>query len=171
MTDAATIRRSSPASAPDVRLRLLALGGGLTMFLVQPPADLWFLAWLAPLPWLAIVHRDDGLEGRRPWLELWAVGSGHWLAAIHWLRLPHPATSIGWFALSAYLGIYLPLFIWLARRLVHGRRWPLVAAAPLAWMACEQLRGWILGGFTFAGLGHTQWRWTTLIQVADAFGN
>ena len=26
------------------------------------------------------------------------------------------------------------------------------------------------GGFTFGGLGHTQWRWTTLIQCADAFG-
>jgi apolipoprotein N-acyltransferase len=37
-------------------------------------------------------------------------------------------------------------------------------------MACEQLRGWVLGGFTFGGLGHTQWRWTTLIQLADCLG-
>jgi apolipoprotein N-acyltransferase len=156
--------------APDVAFRLLAFGGSLTMFLVQPPGDLWFLAWLAPLPWLAIVRDEHGLAGRRPWLMLWSAGVVYWLAAIHWLRLPHPATSIGWVALSAYLGIYLPLFIWLVRRLVHGWRWPLVAAAPLAWMACEQLRGWILGGFTFAGLGHTQWRWTMLIQCADAVG-
>ena len=151
------------------RFRLLAFGGALTMFLVQPPADLWMLGWLAPLPWLAIVHQPR-LAGRRPWLVLWAAGFAHWLAAIHWLRLPHPATSIGWVVLSAYLAAYVPLFIWLARGLVHGHGWPLVLAAPLAWMACEQLRSWVLGGFTFAALGHTQWRWTTLIQAADAVG-
>jgi hypothetical protein len=50
------------------RFRLLAFGGALTMFLVQPPADLWMLGWLAPLPWLAIVQQPR-LAGRRPWLE------------------------------------------------------------------------------------------------------
>ena len=87
MTDAATIRRSSPASAPDVRLRLLALGGGLTMFLVQPPADLWFLAWLAPLPWLAIVGRDPLAPAAAPRDEHRLVRplgvSRHLPAAVH----------------------------------------------------------------------------------------
>ena len=138
------------------------------MFLVQPPADCWMLAWLAPLPWLALVQ--DERPATHAWRILWAAGLLHWLAAIHWLRLPHPATAIGWVALSAYLAAYVPLFVAIARRLVHAWRWPLVAAAPVAWMACEQLRGWFLGGFTFAALGHTQWRWTTLLQVADAVG-
>ena len=127
------------------------------------------LAWLAPLPWLAIVQADR-LSAAHPWRSLWLGGFCHWLAAIHWLRLPHPATSIGWVALSAYLACSLPLFVAIARRLVHGWRWPLVVAAPVAWMACEHLRGSVLGGFTFGGLGHTQWRWTTLIQVADCLG-
>jgi apolipoprotein N-acyltransferase len=91
------------------------------MFLVQPPADLWILAWLAPLPWLRIVAADR-LAGRRPWLVLWAAGVAHWLATIHWLRLPHPATSIGWVALSCYLGLSLPLFVAVARRLVPMTR-------------------------------------------------
>ena len=147
----------------------LALAGAATMFLVQPPADCWMFAWLAPLPWLAIVQANR-LSAAHPWRSLWIGGFCHWLAAIHWLRLPHPATSIGWVALSVYLACYLPLFVAIARRLVHGWRWPLVAAAPVAWMACEHLRGSVLGGFTFGGLGHTQWRWTTLIQVADCLG-
>jgi apolipoprotein N-acyltransferase len=151
------------------RFRSLALAGAVALFLVQPPADLWPLAWLAPLPWLRIVQLDE-LPGRRPWRLLWAAGFAHWLATIHWLRLPHPATAIGWVALSAYLAAYVPLFVWVARRLVHGWRWPLVPAAAVAWMACEQLRGTLLGGFTFGGLGHTQWRWTGLIQCADALG-
>lgn len=151
------------------RLWMLALGGAAALFLVQPPADLWMLAWLAPLPWLVLVQ-DEELPGRRPWRTLWVAGFAHWLATIHWLRLPHPATAVGWVALSAYLSGYVPLFVWLGRRLVHRWRWPLVAAAPVAWMACEQLRGTLLGGFTFGGLGHTQWRWTALIQCADAAG-
>ena len=157
------------AAADERRLWALVLGGALALFLVQPPADLWWAAWLAPLPWLVLVAADR-LPGRRPWAVLWLGGFLHWLATIHWLRLPHPATSIGWVALSAYLAVYVPAFVWLARRLVHRWRWPLVAAVAVAWMACEQLRGWVLGGFTFAGLGHTQWRWTTLLQTADIAG-
>ncbi len=150
------------------RLWIAAVAGAATMFLVQPPADLWWAAWLAPLPWLAIV-RWPRLAAAHPWRVLWGAGFVHWLLAIHWLRLPHPATSLGWVALSAYLACYLPLFVWVARTLVHRLGWPLVAAAPLAWVACEQVRSSLLGGFTFASLGHTQWRWTTLIQMADLF--
>jgi len=155
---------------PDARRVLqLAAAGAITMFLIQPPADLWPLAWVAPLPWLALIRRPAPL-GRRAWAVVWGCGFAHWLLAIHWLRLPHPATALGWLALAAYLACYVVLFIWTTRRLVHRAGWPLVAAAPVAWMGCEQLRGWAFGGFTFAGLGHTQWRWTTLIQFADLFG-
>ena len=139
------------------------------MFLVQPPADLWMLAWIAPLPWLALAARRD-IDARFPWRTLWICGFIHWLLTIHWLRLPHPATSIGWVALSAYLAAFVVLFIWTTRRLVHRQGWPLVVAAPVVWMGAEQLRGWLFGGFTFAGLGHTQWRWTALLQAADVCG-
>jgi apolipoprotein N-acyltransferase len=150
---------------------LLACGGGLAIFLAQPPADLWLLAWVAPVPWLTLILlRSPNGEGRRFWLAAWCGGLAYWLPAIHWLRLPHPATAIGWVLLAGYLACYLPLFLWSARRLVHHWRWPLVPAAAAAWLACEQLRGSLLGGFTLAGLGHTQWRWTTLIQVADLAG-
>ena len=95
----------------------------------------------------------------------------HWLATIHWLRLPHPATSLGWVCLSAYLAVYLPVFVWSARLLDEARgggHW--LAAAPISWVACEQLRGSLFGGFTFAMLGHSQWRWTALLQIADIAG-
>ena len=157
------------AAANERRLWTLALGGAGALFLVQPPVDAWWAAWLAPMPWLALVA-VDALPGRRPWRCLWVCGFVHWLATIHWLRLPHPATAIGWVALSAYLAVFTPAFVWLGRRLVHHWGWPVVPAAALAWMACEQFRGQFCGGFTFAGLGHTQWRWTTLIQSADVCG-
>src|SRR5688500_1600118 len=73
----------------------LALLGSLLMWAALPPLDLWPLAWAAPVPWLLIVRKDK-LAGRRPYLALWLAGFVFWLLAIHWLRLPHPATSIGW---------------------------------------------------------------------------
>jgi apolipoprotein N-acyltransferase len=181
---------TSPAAAG--RAWLLALGGGIAMFLVQPPADLWPLAWLAPLPWLGLVidpgvrsrpdrttvdaafaptrYRWNVAPGRPLWLAAWCGGLAYWLPAIHWLRLPHPATAIGWVLLAGYLACYLPVFLWAARRLMDRWGWPLVPAAAVTWVSCEQLRGSLLGGFTFAGLGHSQWRWTGLIQLADAVG-
>lgn len=147
-----------------------AFGGAGTMFLIQPPCDLWFFAWLAPLPWLWLILRKTTHLPPRFWQMLWCAGFVHWLATIHWLRLPHPATSLGWVCLSAYLAVYLPAFIWSARLLMRRWGWPLLAAAPVSWVACEQLRGSLFGGFTFGMLGHSQWRWTTLLQIADIAG-
>ncbi len=147
-----------------------AFGGAGTMFLIQPPCDLWFLAWLAPLPWLWLIMRKTSHLPKRFWQMIWCAGFFHWLATIHWLRLPHPATSLGWVFLSAYLAVYLPVFVWSARLLMRRWGWPLLAAAPISWVACEQLRGALFGGFTFAMLGHSQWRWTALLQIADIAG-
>ena len=147
-----------------------AFGGAGTMFLIQPPCDLWFFAWLAPLPWLWLIMRKTSHLPPRFWQMIWCAGFVHWLATIHWLRLPHPATSLGWVCLSAYLAVYLPVFVWSARLLMRRWGWPLLAAAPISWVACEQLRGSLFGGFTFAMLGHSQWRWTALLQIADIAG-
>jgi apolipoprotein N-acyltransferase len=145
----------------------LAISGALAMFLAQPPVDWWPLAWVAPIPWLVLVMSPT-FEGKLAWFGVWCGGFLYWLLAIHWLILPHPpATAIGWVILSAYLGCYLPVFVWAGRRLVHGWRWPLVPTAVVAWVATDLVRSELLGGFTFAGLGHTQWRWTAFIQVAD----
>ncbi|MFM7519031.1 MAG: apolipoprotein N-acyltransferase [Planctomycetota bacterium] len=159
----------SPADAAGTgpwTARWLALAGAVSMFLVQPPADLWMLAWVAPFPWLWLVRS----RGAIPWGTLFVAGWLHWMLTLHWLRLPHPATSLGWIALSAYLGCSLPLFVAAARRMTGAWGWGLVVAAPVAWVGLEQARGWILGGFTLGALGHTQWRVLPLLQVADLFG-
>ena len=148
----------------------LGLLGAASMTLVQPPADLWMAAWLAPVPWILVAARPDR-PGEREFGPLWVAGFVHWLAAIHWLRLPHPATGLGWVILSAFLGLFVPAFVVATRRLVRSWGVPLVVAAPVAWMGLEQARGSLLGGFTMAAVGHTQWRWTAIIQAADLFGD
>lgn len=101
---------------------------------------------------------------------LWLAGFGFWLATLYWLTYPHPATSLGWLALSAYLGCYLPVFVGLGRVLVHAWRVPLVVAAPLVWAALELAQAHLLTGFNLAALGHTQYRWIALVQIAELCG-
>lgn len=131
--------------------------------------SLAWLAWIAPVPWLWLVRRRE-LPGRRPYLGLWLAGLCFWLAELYWLTLPYWATSLGWLALSFYLAFYLPVFVGLARVAVHGLRVPLIAAAPVVWTGLELARGHLITGFTMASLGHTQYRWTALIQVSDLAG-
>ena len=101
---------------------------------------------------------------------LWLVGFIFWLAAVHYLRLPHWTTGFGWVALAFYLAFYLPVFIGLARVAVHGLRIPVIVAAPVVWTGLELARGHLLGGFTMASLGHTQYQWIELIQLSDLAG-
>jgi apolipoprotein N-acyltransferase len=147
----------------------IALAGSILLWASFPPLNLWPLAWVAPLPWLWLVVAPQ-LPGRRPYVALWLAGLVHWLLLLQGIRLAHPALYGGWFALSAYLGIYLPLFIGLARVAVGRLRISLVIAAPVVWVGLELLRGHLITGFSLAVLAHTQAEWTTVLQISDLAG-
>jgi apolipoprotein N-acyltransferase len=146
-----------------------ALTGAALLWAALPPAELWVLAWIAPIWWVGLIRRRQ-LPGRRPYLALWLAGALFWLAAIYWLLLPHWATSVGWLALSFYQAFYLPVFIGLSRVAVQRLRVPAILAAPVVWTGLELARGHLLTGFTLASLGHTQYRWIGLIQISDLTG-
>ncbi len=147
----------------------IALTGSMLLWLAFPPVDWWPLAWLAPIPWVVLI-RMHHLPSRRPYRALWFAGFAFWMGALHWLRLPYWATSFGWVALSIYLGLYLPLFVALARRAVHGWGLSTLWVVPVIWTALELARGHILGGFLMACVGHTQYRWLPVIQISDLAG-
>ncbi|MFW6125297.1 MAG: apolipoprotein N-acyltransferase [Pirellulales bacterium] len=150
---------------------LPALVSAVLLWAALPPLGRWVwpVAWIAPVGWIVLIRRER-LAGRRPYLVLYGVGFLFWLASLHWLRLPHPATSIGWVALAIYFGVYLPLFVGLSRVAVHRLRVSVVIAAPAVWTGLEFGRGHVLGGMTMGSLGHTQVDWVTLIQIADLGG-
>lgn len=149
---------------------LPALAGSLLLFAAFPPIDFWPLAWLAPACWLVLVRRPE-LLGKRPYLVLWSAGFTYWFLVLQWLRLPHPATAIGWVALSFYLGIYLAVFVAISRTAVHRLRIPLIVAAPVVWTGLELAQSHLMTGFNMAALAHSQWRWLPLIQIADLAGS
>jgi len=147
----------------------IALAGSLLMWAAQPPLALGWLGWLAPVPWLWLVRKPE-LAGRRPYRTLWFAAFVFWMAALHWLRLPHPAVYLGWFALSAYLAVYLPLFVGLSRVAVHRLKLPLWLAAPVVWTGLELARAHVMTGFMMGSLAHTQANWPLVIQISDLVG-
>jgi apolipoprotein N-acyltransferase len=148
---------------------IMAFCGAVVLWAALPPLDWWPLAWVAPVPWVLLIRRRE-LAGWRPYVMLTLVGFFFWMATLHWLRLPHWATSIGWVALSFYFAFYLPVFVGLSRVAVHRMRVPVILAAPIVWTGLELARGHLLTGMTMASLGHTQYRWIELIQLSDLAG-
>ncbi|HEV3340019.1 MAG TPA: apolipoprotein N-acyltransferase [Pirellulales bacterium] len=158
---------SGPFASPPTWLP--AIVGSLLAYAAFPPLDCWPLAWVAPALWLLVVRRRE-LAGRRRYLMLWVAGFTFWFPVLHWLRLPHPVTILGWLALSTYLACYLPTFVAICRVAVHRLHVPLILAAPIAWTGLELAQSHLLTGFNMASLAHSQWRWLPVIQIADVGG-
>ena len=144
---------------------LLAALSALALSLAFPPAEISWLAYLAPVPLLMMAVRT---ASRRH--VFWAGYLGGFIffgANLHWVI---PITAVGWFALVAYTGLYWAVFAWGVRRLDEALRVPLALAAPVLWVALEFVRGWLMTGLPWLYIGHTQYENLGLIQTADALG-
>ncbi len=145
------------------------IAGVALLWLAFPPVGWWPLAWVAPVPWMAWVYRARW-DTRRPYRMVWVIGTLYWLATFYFIPLPHPALWLGWLVVSAYLGLYLCLFVAASRVWVHRWGCPFVVVAPLMWTGVEWLRSNLLTGMGMVGLAHSQFDQPILIQVSDLFG-
>ncbi|MEZ6133899.1 MAG: apolipoprotein N-acyltransferase [Pirellulaceae bacterium] len=148
---------------------LPALMSAIALWAAFAPLDLHLLAWIAPGGWLLIAHRKQPV-GRAGYVSLWLSGCVFWLLILHGIRLAFWPLYFGWILLSLYLAVYVPLFVGITRSLHHRLRWPLVLAAPVAWVGMELARSYLLTGFAGNTLAHSQAHWPMVIQLADQLG-
>jgi len=145
------------------------VASALLLTLAFPPAEVSWLAYVALAPLLVTaVRAGTGKD------VFWAAYLGglvffginlYWIAPISW-----PGTLAGWAVLTAYLGLYWAVWAVLVRWFGRRLRAPLAVAAPVAWVALEWVRGWLLTGLPWLFVGHTQYENLVLIQTADALG-
>ncbi|MFO0837711.1 MAG: apolipoprotein N-acyltransferase [Phycisphaerae bacterium] len=136
----------------------------LLFSLIFPPLTIWPLAFVCLMPWTARVLRAE-----RTAVLYWVSFVGGWLfflINLYWLM---PVTGLGYAALAFYLAMYWPMAAWAvrtARRIGLGATWSL----PIAWVACEYLRGWVMSGFPWLFVAHSLYRQLPLIQISDLTG-
>ena len=141
------------------------LTSGLLLWSAFPPVEWSWLCWLAlvPLFWLAI---QSGPR-LRLYLGAWAGGLVFWLLSVQWVRLTDPTAWLAWLAMAVTLSLWWPVFLALTRLAVFRLAIPLMMAAPILWVGMEYVRAHFLSGFPWYYLGHSQYRFLTLIQIAD----
>lgn len=160
---------NSEAIPEKMSVWIYCLFSGLLTVLAFPPVGLWPLAFIAPCGWILLIQ-NAGPDKKIPYWKIWCFGILQWSAVFHFLRLPHFA---GWFgipAMGAYFSIYLLLFVIFCRSIHHRFRIPLIVLCPTVWCGLEVLRATFLTGFPIAMWGHTLYRQTLLIQIADIAG-
>ena len=167
----AILRDAAPAAVVRPPARAAWLCGGLSAALLW--ACFYPLAW-GPLAWAALVPLcllvRSPVRTRWEVRALWACGFVGTACQIQWMRLGDPIMYPAWLALSLYLALYFPAFVLACRGLVHRAGVPLALAVPVVWCGLELLRGRLMTGFGWNLLAHSQWDWTTLIQIADLGG-
>ena len=166
MEEAATPATESAQRFPTFRW---GLASALVLWLAQPPVAWWPLAWVAPLGWLLIARRESPLD-RGDWLGVYLSGVIYWLLAVHWIRLPHPLTIIGWPLLCLYLGCYPLAFVWLCRVGRQKARVPLWLIAPVVWTGLEYLQTHLFTGFLMGSVSHSQASQLWLTPIAATLG-
>jgi apolipoprotein N-acyltransferase len=154
--------------------RLIAVAGGGLLALAFPWPDCGPLAWIAlvPLLWVGLGH-GPGVAFRTGWL----FGVAFFLGTLYWIvfTISHytalsPLIAVGpLLLLCGFLGLFPATFA-LGGERARQRGVPLALAAPPLWVTLEWVRGWILGGFPWVGLGYSQWRATYLIQFVELTG-
>lgn len=148
---------------------LPALASAVLLWAAFPPLAWGLLAWTAPLGWLWTCARRAPVGARGYW-ALWLSGCVFWLLVLHGIRLAYWPLIFGWLSLSMYLAVYIPAFV-AATRVMHWRwHWPLVVAAPIAWLGLELIRSYLLTGYAANTLAVTQVYFPVVIQLADQLG-
>lgn len=150
-------------SLPWRELILVVLPTVILLCMSYPETDLPLLAWVALIPWLLLI----GSGGPRIALLSWLIGISFFTIKLSWLGY---VTYIGWLLLSAYLSLFFLLFGISCSYLYRNLGLPLALLAPFLWVSLEYLRGFLLTGFPWFYLGHTQYSYLPIIQIADITG-
>ncbi len=142
------------------------LGSVALLSAAFPPIDAWALAYVALVPWAVAVGRTP--DRTAAWAWSWLAGVIFWAGNLYWLSWVTPY-GVGYVAAVFYLSLYWPVAALLVRS-AFRRGWPAWLTLPVYWVALEFARAYVLSGFPWFYLAHTQYARTWLIQIVDATG-
>jgi apolipoprotein N-acyltransferase len=154
--------------AKPVRWAVLATGG--LPALAFPAPNLEFLAWVALVPGLLIMHRSPSAREaavRGAWF-----GAGYLFATLWWL-VPNIGPGLLLVAVVfglLWMGVGLATWGLLRPPVTVGRALAALAVVPSAWLVIELIRSWQALGGPWGLLGASQWQHPAVLALAAAGG-
>ncbi|MFF2506383.1 apolipoprotein N-acyltransferase [Streptomyces sp. NPDC058067] len=157
------------AASPWWRGAAAVCAGALPAFAFPAPS-LWWLAYVALVPWMLLARSAPTL--RRATLDGWLGGLGFMLAVHHWLL---PSLHVFTIVIAALLGLLWAPWGRLLRWLLggtpsRGRAAAALVVIPSAWLMVELVRSWQGLGGPWGLLGSSQWQVEPALRVASVGG-
>jgi apolipoprotein N-acyltransferase len=154
---------------------LLSFLSGILLILSFPNFDLEFLAWFALVPLLLSI---DG-KGLYHSLKLgFLTGLISFLGILYWIivavhaygNVPLILSVLILLLLVVYLSLFIAAFTFLTRLIQVRSGIQTILVTPILWVVLEYLRSFLLTGFPWANLGHSQYLNLPFIQMAEITG-
>lgn len=158
--------RSGPAGSK-AAVFFTALLTGVALWLSFAPVQAAPVAWVALVP-ICLLLRAPHLP-KRSYQLIYLAGMIWAIATVQWMRLGHPAMYGAVAAMGVYLAFYFPAFVALGRAACSAGL-PVWLVCGLLWTSLEFVRAYLLTGFPWYFLGHSQYRFLPLIQISDLTG-
>ena len=146
-----------------IKILIFSFLTNFLLYLSFPPADIGYLAWIAFVPWFFLIVTEE----KYVYLNALFIGVVFFFIQLSWLRY---VTVAAWILLSLYCSAYFLAFACGTRFIVFRLKLPLVIIAPCVWASLEFIRSFLLSGFPWFFIGHTQYRFLPVIQIADITG-
>ena len=154
----------------------LPLFSGILLILIQPPVSFFPLAFIALIPLLDSIKKENL---RSSFFAGYVAGVVSFLGLIYWVIIAmHHYGGIDIYLsflilllfvlyLSFYTGFFTLSCAWLERRFSI----PVYLSAPLVWVLLEYVRGFLMSGFPWSFLAHSQHNFLPFIQVVSLTGS
>ena len=158
-----------------MKMYLPAFISGLLLVLCFPTIDYFFLAWVALVPFLLSLYDKKPNEAFRAGIILgipYFFGTLYWIyhSINHYGGVPLIISIAVVFMLCLYLSLYTGVFALLFSLNFKSSRLPIPFFAPSLWVALEFLRSYVFTGFPWSSIGYSQYKFLSIIQVADITG-
>ena len=154
---------------------LLSLLSSLLLIFSFPKFDLEFLAWVALVPLFCSM---DGKRLFHGFCLGYLTGFVSFLGILYWIvvavhtygNIPFIISILILLLLVLYLSLFFGTFTFLCRFLHERFGFQTIIITPFLWVSLEYFRSFLLTGFPWASLGHSQYLNLPFIQIADITG-
>lgn len=163
-----------PSIPTRIRPYVLLLFGAALLIPAFPKVSWSFLAWIAFLPFFKVLENSPAGQRFRQGM---LFGIAYSLGVFYWVTysMRHYG-GLDWFTsltilllMVLYLALYTGAFAWLWGFFPAQGLFPIIWV-PSVWVGLEFLRAHLLTGFPWELLGHSQYNFSILIQIAEVTG-